>query len=116
MESTKRKLLPNPAENANWISKVFFIWTHKLFRCGLQKDLDIDDLYETLQKDKSAKLGDRLERQIFDKNTEFTVEYYTVELFFSAEIGQLNANLAKRHVSSKQFYGHFGKTLYGCRY
>lgn len=65
MEATKRKLLINPAEKANWLSKLFLLWTFKVFKQGWQKDLEVEDLYETLQRDKTAQLGDRLDRQVF---------------------------------------------------
>lgn len=66
MEATKRKLPTNPAEKANWLSKLFLLWTFKVFKNGWKKDLEIDDLYETLQRDKTAQLGDRLDRQVLN--------------------------------------------------
>lgn len=61
MESTRRQLLPNPCENANFLSKLFFTWTLPMFRKGYTKDLEMDDIYQQLDSDRSSKLGDRLE-------------------------------------------------------
>lgn len=61
MESTKRTLLPSPREKANILSILFYTWTFSFFKKGFKKNLTLDDIYETLQCDKSEKLGDRLE-------------------------------------------------------
>lgn len=61
METTKRKLSPNPRENANFLSLIFFTWTIPLFRRGYAKVLKFDDIFQPLQVDRSNSLGDRLE-------------------------------------------------------
>lgn len=61
METTKRKLPPNPRESANILSLIFFSWTIPLFRKGYEKTLKFDDVFQPLQVDRSNSLGDRLE-------------------------------------------------------
>lgn len=61
MESTRRQLPPNPREKANFLSKLFFVWTFPMFRKGYTKTLEMDDIYQQLNSDTSSKLGDRLE-------------------------------------------------------
>ena len=56
---TQRK---NPRENANLLSIIFFWWMNPLLWVGYKKDLELEDLYETLKEDQSEVLGDRLER------------------------------------------------------
>lgn len=62
MESVRRKLLPNPRATANSLSKLLFIWTIDLFKKGYRETLQLTDLYEPLQEDRSTSLGDQLER------------------------------------------------------
>lgn len=45
----------------NWQNVFFFRWQIKLFRKGLEKNLEIDDLYEVLPECKSEHLGNELE-------------------------------------------------------
>lgn len=61
MESNRRKLLPNPREKANILSILFFSWTLPLFKKGYSKVLEIEDIYQSLQIDKSGRLGNLLE-------------------------------------------------------
>lgn len=61
MEATRRKLLPNPREKANILSVLFFAWTVPLFKKGYAKILQLDDVFQSLNVDKSELLGDRLE-------------------------------------------------------
>jgi hypothetical protein len=37
-------------------------WTHKIFREGFRKDLEIEDMYDTLEEHESDFLGNKLER------------------------------------------------------
>jgi hypothetical protein len=37
-------------------------WTHKIFREGFRKDLEIEDMYDTLEEHQSDFLGNKLER------------------------------------------------------
>lgn len=62
MESTQRKLPPNPGENLNCISKIFMTWTVAFFKKGYEKILKLDDIFQPLISDKSQTLGDRLEQ------------------------------------------------------
>ncbi|CAG9863640.1 unnamed protein product [Phyllotreta striolata] len=62
MDSTKVKFNPNPRETANIISQVFFGFTLPTFRKGLKKELDVDDVYNPLESDKSDYLCQRLEK------------------------------------------------------
>lgn len=68
MESSHRKMLPNPRETANIFSKVLLAWTVPIFVTGYKKDLEMEDLPEPLIEDRSNDLGDRLEKYvIFDE-------------------------------------------------
>lgn len=61
MESTQRKLPPNPGDNANYLSKIFMAWTFAFFKKGYEKILKLDDIFSPLKCDKSETLGNRLE-------------------------------------------------------
>lgn len=61
-QQSNQKAADNPKENANFLSKITFIWTVSLFRKGYRKDLEVEDLYRTLKSDESERLGDRLEK------------------------------------------------------
>lgn len=62
MESTRKTLPPNPRENANIFSVLFFAWTVPLFKKGYSKILELDDIFKPLKSDQSNLLGERLER------------------------------------------------------
>ena len=62
MESLKSKLQQNPRENANFLSILTFWWTVELFKKGYRKALELQDLFQPLNEDKSEELGDRLEK------------------------------------------------------
>lgn len=40
---------------------IFFRWIYKLFKTGSQRDLEVNDLYATLNDHKSSSLGRGLE-------------------------------------------------------
>lgn len=61
METNQPMLSTNPRESANFLSVLFFYWTLPLFRKGYSKILELDDLFQPLNADKSEILGDRLE-------------------------------------------------------
>lgn len=61
MESTHQKLKSNPREKTNFLSIIFFAWTIPLFKKGYGKILQLEDLFQPLNSDKSELLGDRLE-------------------------------------------------------
>ncbi|XP_056638683.1 ATP-binding cassette sub-family C member 4-like [Diorhabda sublineata] len=62
MDSTEVKYNPNPREKANIFSVLFFWYAVPTFRAGWKRELDVDDVYNTLSGDKSDYLGDRLEK------------------------------------------------------
>ncbi|CAH1101572.1 unnamed protein product [Psylliodes chrysocephalus] len=62
MDSTEVKNNPNPREKANFFSILFFGFTIPTFRKGIKKELDVDDVYNTLSSDRSDLLCGRLER------------------------------------------------------
>lgn len=64
METIKTKLKPNPREDANILSILFFAWTIPLFRTSSSKVLEIEDICQPQQCDQSKVLGNRLERYI----------------------------------------------------
>ncbi|CAH1982547.1 unnamed protein product [Acanthoscelides obtectus] len=59
----KRKRKKNPRETANIISLFTFGYTLGLFRKGLKKDLEEDNLYEVLNDCRSKQCGDKAERR-----------------------------------------------------
>lgn len=67
MDPGKRKYLPNPRENANIFSVLFFTWTMPLFRKGYAKVIELDDVFQPLEVDKSECLGQRLQMWV-EKN------------------------------------------------
>lgn len=64
METIKTKLKPNPRDDANILSIIFFAWTTPLFRTSSLKVLEIEDICQTRQCDQSKVLGNRLERYV----------------------------------------------------
>ncbi|CAG9833832.1 unnamed protein product [Diabrotica balteata] len=69
MEMTKEKYNPNPREKANILSTLFFGYTYDVFKKGLSKTLEVDDLYNPLKIDRSKILGDSLQSN-WDKQIE----------------------------------------------
>ncbi|KAJ8929217.1 hypothetical protein NQ314_018096 [Rhamnusium bicolor] len=51
----------HPIERANILSHIFFCWLLPYFVKGFKRELNEDDMYETLEKDESKRLGDKLE-------------------------------------------------------
>ncbi|KAJ8920723.1 hypothetical protein NQ315_004862 [Exocentrus adspersus] len=51
----------HPRESSNVLSTIFFCWTIPIFKRGLHKELDEDDLYGPLKEHSSHELGDKLE-------------------------------------------------------
>lgn len=62
MEQVKPQRLPNPRDSANILSILFFLWTLPLIRKGYAKVLELEDIFQPLQADKSKLLGENLER------------------------------------------------------
>lgn len=62
MESVKTRLPPNPRENVNIFSAIFFLWTLPLFKKGYSKTLEFGDIFQSLSCDRSEILGDQLEK------------------------------------------------------
>ncbi|XP_037037714.1 multidrug resistance-associated protein 4-like isoform X1 [Bradysia coprophila] len=62
MESTRKTLPPNPREHSNIFSILTFTWTIPLFKRGYTKILELDDIFQPLNADRSSLLGDRLEK------------------------------------------------------
>lgn len=59
------KLDENPREKASVLSVLSFYWTFGLFRKGYSKVLQLDDLIRPLNADRSERLGNLLNRQVF---------------------------------------------------
>lgn len=59
------KLDENPREKASVFSVLSFYWTFGLFRKGYSKVLQLDDLIRPLTEDRSERLGDLLNRQVY---------------------------------------------------
>ncbi|XP_074035480.1 probable multidrug resistance-associated protein lethal(2)03659 isoform X2 [Leptinotarsa decemlineata] len=62
MDPATEKYNPNPREGANILSVVSYWYTLPIFRKGMRKTLDVDDIYNPLKQDRSTLLGDKLER------------------------------------------------------
>ncbi len=60
MDFRGKQDVPNPRENANPLSKLFFLWILPLFCEGAKKDLGIDDMYNAPREDSAAVLGTKL--------------------------------------------------------
>ncbi|XP_069858835.1 ATP-binding cassette sub-family C member 4 [Dipodomys merriami] len=56
-----RELKPNPLQDANLCSRVFFWWLNPLFKIGHQRKLEEDDMYSVLPQDRSKHLGEELQ-------------------------------------------------------
>lgn len=61
MESSRVKYPPNPYENANLLSKLFFVWIVPFYKKRNQNEINMNDVYKPLKCDRSEVLGDRLE-------------------------------------------------------
>jgi hypothetical protein len=64
MDFTETKLRRNPIEEANPISKLFFLWILPLFQKGYKQDLTFPDLYNIIKEDHAETLGNHLETYI----------------------------------------------------
>lgn len=63
METHKRKgRPPHPRASANPLSSLTFSWTLPMFWGGLKKELEQEDLYESLEEHSSGPLGDKFAR------------------------------------------------------
>lgn len=61
MESSRVKYPANPCENANFLSKIFFVWIIPFYKVRNKNGINMNDVYEPLKCDQSESLGDRLE-------------------------------------------------------
>ncbi|GAB5566426.1 ATP-binding cassette sub-family C member 4 isoform X2 [Prionailurus iriomotensis] len=52
---------PNPLQEANLCSRVFFWWLNPLFKIGHKRRLEEDDMYPVLPEDRSKHLGEELQ-------------------------------------------------------
>ncbi|XP_049801233.1 probable multidrug resistance-associated protein lethal(2)03659 isoform X2 [Schistocerca nitens] len=53
---------PHPRSSASPLSALTFWWTLRIFKTGLKRDIEIEDLYAPLKEHKSSLLGERFER------------------------------------------------------
>lgn len=56
-----QELKPNPLQDANLCSRVFFWWLNPLFKIGHKRRLEEDDMYSVLPQDRSKYLGEELQ-------------------------------------------------------
>ncbi|KAJ7402776.1 hypothetical protein BTVI_83468 [Pitangus sulphuratus] len=61
MEAVPREEKPNPLQDANFCSRLFFWWLNPLFITGHKRKLEEDDMYKVLPEDSSKKLGEELQ-------------------------------------------------------
>ncbi|XP_050545467.1 probable multidrug resistance-associated protein lethal(2)03659 isoform X2 [Daktulosphaira vitifoliae] len=58
----KKERPPHPRSKANFLEVLTFSWTLNLFNEGKKRDLEVEDLYKTLDVHKSAYLGNKLDK------------------------------------------------------
>ncbi|XP_053792269.1 ATP-binding cassette sub-family C member 4 isoform X3 [Vidua macroura] len=61
MEPVPREEKPNPLQDANLCSRLFFWWLNPLFITGHKRRLEEDDMYKVMPEDSSEKLGEELQ-------------------------------------------------------
>ncbi|KAM9388323.1 ATP-binding cassette sub-family C member 4 [Phaethornis superciliosus] len=61
MEAVPSEEKPNPLQDANLCSRLFFWWLNPLFITGHKRKLEEDDMYKVLPEDSSEKLGEELQ-------------------------------------------------------
>ncbi|XP_028724042.1 multidrug resistance-associated protein 4 [Peromyscus leucopus] len=52
---------PNPLQDANFCSRLFFCWLNPLFKTGHKRRLEEDDMFSVLPEDRSKHLGEELQ-------------------------------------------------------
>lgn len=62
METVKKKLKQNPRDTANTFSVLFFSWVIPLLKSGSSKSLEIEDIFQSRQCDKSKFLAEKFQR------------------------------------------------------
>lgn len=62
MDTVKKTLRENPRDRANIFSVLVFSWVIPLFKEGSSKSLEIDDLFQSRQCDKSKLLAENLQK------------------------------------------------------
>ncbi|XP_063224295.1 probable multidrug resistance-associated protein lethal(2)03659 [Bacillus rossius redtenbacheri] len=63
MDAGKKSERPaNPRATANPLSAALFIWTWNVFRKGMHKEMEVEDLFEPLKEHRADLLGDSFER------------------------------------------------------
>ncbi|XP_012625198.2 ATP-binding cassette sub-family C member 4 isoform X2 [Microcebus murinus] len=61
MQPVYAEAKPNPLQDANLCSRVFFWWLNPLFKIGHKRRLEEDDMYSVLPEDRSKHLGEELQ-------------------------------------------------------
>uniref|UniRef100_A0A5F9CTH3 Multidrug resistance-associated protein 4 n=1 Tax=Oryctolagus cuniculus TaxID=9986 RepID=A0A5F9CTH3_RABIT len=61
MQPVHSEVKPNPLQDANLCSRVFFWWLNPLFKIGHKRRLEEDDMYSVLPEDRSKHLGEELQ-------------------------------------------------------
>ncbi|XP_045152303.1 ATP-binding cassette sub-family C member 4 isoform X2 [Echinops telfairi] len=61
MQTVYSEVKPNPLQDANLCSRVFFWWLNPLFKIGHKRRLEEDDMYSLLPEDRSKYLGEELQ-------------------------------------------------------
>uniref|UniRef100_A0A8C9DN19 Multidrug resistance-associated protein 4 n=1 Tax=Prolemur simus TaxID=1328070 RepID=A0A8C9DN19_PROSS len=61
MQPVYPEVKPNPLQDANLCSRVFFWWLNPLFKIGHKRRLEEDDMYSVLPEDRSKHLGEELQ-------------------------------------------------------
>ncbi|PNF26824.1 hypothetical protein B7P43_G17385 [Cryptotermes secundus] len=65
----KTREIPHPRASANPLSAITFYWLMGTFKKGFKKDLELEDLYSTLEEHRSDYLGNKVER-LWDQELE----------------------------------------------
>uniref|UniRef100_A0A8C2LHR1 ATP-binding cassette, sub-family C member 4 n=2 Tax=Cricetulus griseus TaxID=10029 RepID=A0A8C2LHR1_CRIGR len=61
MQPVRTEVKPNPLQDANLCSRLFFWWLNPLFKTGHTRRLEEDDMYSVLPEDRSKHLGEELQ-------------------------------------------------------
>lgn len=62
MDTAETNLRKNDRKNASFLSILTHCWTADFLKTGYRRELNISDLLEPLDDDKSEALGNRLQR------------------------------------------------------
>lgn len=97
MDSEDSKKCKNPWETANPLSLLTFAWVWPIFKKGLRKDLELEDLYDTPRAHESERLATELSRYVnllqICNNTNLYGQYLCIFLDCGKKKGKMRRGL-----------------------